>query len=90
MLDDISVETIFSSEIEKAISSVKSNKLCGSNKILNEHIKSCYNTFLMQNILSKYFNMVIDSGLVKTFFFLLLCILLSSNSFSITHINISI
>ena len=52
------------SEIEKAVSSLKNNKSGGLDMILNEHIKSCYKIPSIKDILLKYFNIILDSGIV--------------------------
>ena len=52
------------SEIEKAVSSLKNNKSCRLDIILNEHIKNCYKVPTMKNILLKFFNIIFDSGVV--------------------------
>ena len=52
------------SEIEKAVSLLKNNKSGGLDMILNEHIKSCYKISSVKDILLKYFNIILDSGIV--------------------------
>ena len=48
-------------EIEKAMKNLKTNKSCGIDKILNEHIKYSYSS--MKHVYYKLFKLILDTGI---------------------------